>query len=171
MNLSDIETEIETAIQHGAAVLLLALKNLGQGYTTLTAAHPEVTNAVEVAKTEAAARGASDEAVAAIGPDHVILAAQQIGAAGADPVVVAAETKSADVPPLTEANLEEEQPEAAKEAGAAHPEEPAFVPPPVAEPAPPAAVPTTMEPAPGIPPAPVVTQEKPEEPAKPQPAA
>lgn len=170
MNLSDIETEIETAIQHGAAVLLLALKNLGQGYTTLTAAHPEVANAVEVAKTEAAARGASDEAVAAIGPDHVILAAQQIGAAGADPVVVAADTKAAAVPPLTEANLEEEQAEAAKEADT-HPEEPAFVPPPVAEPAPPAAVPTTMEPAPGIPPAPVVAEEKPEEPAKPQPAA
>jgi hypothetical protein len=125
-DMHEIETEITTAIQHAGAVLLLALKNLGQGYTTLTAAHPEVVNGVEVAKTEAVARGATPEAVAGIGPDHVIMAAQQMGAAGADPVVVAAETKSEAVPPLTEAHLEEEQAAAEKEASE-HPKEPEFV--------------------------------------------
>lgn len=105
--LSQFEDAIKAAIQHAGAIVLLGLQAAERGYTSLVAHGPLVTNGVEVAKAEAAARGVPPEAAAAVTAPQVLLAAQEMGAAGVDPAVVAAETKAAAVPPLTEAHLAE----------------------------------------------------------------
>lgn len=104
--MAEWEEEIATAIAHGASVVLMALKNAGgQGYTTLEPFGEPVSNGVNVAKAEAAARGVPDDAIAAnITNQHIHDTAQKMGAASVDPAVVATETKAEGVPPLTEAD-------------------------------------------------------------------
>jgi hypothetical protein len=91
--MDDMETEIKAAIQHAGAVVLLWLQNAERGYASLAADEPVVAQGVELAQNEAAARGVPADAIN-VTPAHVITAAQEMGASGADPSVVAAETKA-----------------------------------------------------------------------------
>lgn len=86
-------SDLEAAIRHGAAVVLLELQSLGRGYTTLVPHGPAVTKGVEAAQAEAEARSVPKEEIHVSAP--VIMAtAQQMAAAGVDPNVIIAETRS-----------------------------------------------------------------------------
>jgi len=98
----DFAEEIETAVTHAAAIVLIGLQAVQQGYTTLTATDPLVLNGVQVAAAEAQARGVPPEQ-AAIGADHVLKAAQAMATKGWEPREVAEATKAPGTPPLTEA--------------------------------------------------------------------
>lgn len=87
--------ELKTAIQHAGAWVLMELNKLQRGYTSLHPNEEIVQKGVELAHSEAEARGVAKGDVA-VNPGHVIEAAQQIGASGADPIAVAADTKSPD---------------------------------------------------------------------------
>lgn len=91
--MDDIETEIKAAIQHAGAVVLLWLQNAQRGYTSLVADEPVVTQGVELAQAEAAARGVPTDEIN-VTPAHVMAAAQEMAVASADPSIVAAETKA-----------------------------------------------------------------------------
>lgn len=91
----DVETQIKTAIQHAGAVVLLWLQNADRGYTSLSPNEPVVTQGVDLARAEAAARGVPTDEIN-VTPSHVITAAQEMGAACVDPIAVAAETKAPD---------------------------------------------------------------------------
>jgi hypothetical protein len=105
--MSDLANNLQTALQHAGAWLLLELGKMQRGYTTLQPNEPAVAASVQVAQTEAEARGVSGEEIAAIQPQHVIETAQKMGAAGADAHVVLADTK-ANVTPVEEAQPVEE---------------------------------------------------------------
>lgn len=98
--------DIETVLAHGAAVVLLELKKLEQGYTGLTVAHKAVVAGTAAAKAQAEARGLEPDTVTA---QAVMERAQALGASGADAHIVAEKTLKAPDP-------EPAEPEAANEA-------------------------------------------------------
>ena len=89
----DMETEIKAAIQHAGAVVLLWLQNAERGYASLAADEPVVSQGVDLAKAEAAARGVPTDEIN-VTPAHVIAAAQEMGAANVDPSAMAEATKA-----------------------------------------------------------------------------
>lgn len=93
--MSNFEDGLKTAIQHAGAWVLMELQKLQRGYTSLHPNEDLVQKGVELAHSEAEARGVPKGDVA-VNPGHVIEAAQKIGASGADPIAVAADTKSPD---------------------------------------------------------------------------
>jgi hypothetical protein len=104
--MSNFEDDLKTAVQHAGAWVLLELQKLQRGYTSLHPNEDVVTQGVALAHSEAQARGVPAAEVS-VNPGHVIAAAQTIGASGADPAVVAAETKSADGPTAEEVKANE----------------------------------------------------------------
>jgi hypothetical protein len=95
--MSDFQDKLKTAIQHAGAWMLMELQKLERGYTSLHPNEEIVQKGVALAKSEAGARGVPANE-ADVGSQHVIEAAQQIGASGADPHAVAADTKATDTP-------------------------------------------------------------------------
>jgi hypothetical protein len=91
--MADVETQIKAAIQHAGAVVLLWLQNAERGYTSLVASEPVVAQGVELAKAEAAARSVPTDEIN-VTPSQVLVAAQEMAVANADPYAVAAETKA-----------------------------------------------------------------------------
>lgn len=109
--MSEFSDELKAALLHAVAIVLLKLQSLGQGYTALLAQHPLVQEGLAILQAEAAARGVSPEEAQTVTPAHIVTAAQEMGAAGADVHAVAAETKAPGTPELTEAHLTEPTPE------------------------------------------------------------
>lgn len=93
MSDNDFEDEIKTAVQHAAAVVLQWVQAAERGYTSLVENGPLVTQGVELAHAQAESRGVPPGAIAITG-SHVLAAAQEMGAAGADPYAVAEATKA-----------------------------------------------------------------------------
>jgi hypothetical protein len=90
---TDYADEIHAALTHAGAVVLLKLQSMERGYASLVPHGPEVTAGVELAHAEAAARGVPPGDIAITAP-MVMARAQEMGAAGVDPLVVADESKS-----------------------------------------------------------------------------
>jgi hypothetical protein len=91
--MADFEDEIKEAVAHAGAVVLLWVKAAERGYTSLVAHGPLVQQGVELANSQAMARGVPADQINISAP-QVLQAAQEMGAAGVDPALVAEETKA-----------------------------------------------------------------------------
>jgi hypothetical protein len=110
--------EVQQSVLHGAAWLLSRLTHHGRGWTTAQPHEPLAVQAVNLAKSEATARGVSVEHASTIQSSHVMAQMQVLGERGVDPNIVLTQSKSPQAAEAEAAESNKDQAEQQHDAAA-----------------------------------------------------
>jgi hypothetical protein len=86
--------EVQQSVLHGAAWLLTQVTHHHRGWKSVQAHEPLAAQAVDLARSEASARGVPDVDAGSIQPAHVMAQMQTLGERGVDPHLVLSQSKS-----------------------------------------------------------------------------